>query len=200
MSECFHSFKYVIDRKYICFIVYADSCGGSFCTIYWLHLFSQPATLLKKSLWHRCFPVNFAKFLRTPFLQNTSGWLLLQLISLRCPQKFIIIQVFLCEYNFLKNHPQRRVQFRKSFTKKSKNRQRELESAFLEHLEVQILKIFPLGAMVAPSWVRYIYQSTQKNYGYVTVFLTHRENNFCRLCFTLLNASVEISNNIFFKS
>ena len=22
--------------------------------------------------WHSCFPVNFAKFLRTPFLQNTS--------------------------------------------------------------------------------------------------------------------------------
>ena len=32
-----------------------------------------PATLLKKGLWHRCFPVNFAKFLRTPFLQNTDG-------------------------------------------------------------------------------------------------------------------------------
>ena len=28
----------------------------------------SPATLLKKRLWHRCFPVNFAKFLRTPFL------------------------------------------------------------------------------------------------------------------------------------
>ena len=27
-------------------------------------------------LWHRCFPVNLAKFLRTPFLQNTSGQLL----------------------------------------------------------------------------------------------------------------------------
>ena len=26
------------------------------------------ATLLKKRLWHRCFPVNFAKFLRTPSL------------------------------------------------------------------------------------------------------------------------------------
>ena len=26
---------------------------------------------LKKRLWHRCFPVNFAKFRRTPFLQNT---------------------------------------------------------------------------------------------------------------------------------
>ena len=24
-------------------------------------------TLLKKRLWHRCFPVNFVKFLRTPF-------------------------------------------------------------------------------------------------------------------------------------
>ena len=36
----------------------------------------RPATLLKKRLWHRCFLVNFAKFLRTPFLQNTSGCLL----------------------------------------------------------------------------------------------------------------------------
>ena len=28
----------------------------------------RPVTLLKKRLWHRCFPVNFVKFLRTPFL------------------------------------------------------------------------------------------------------------------------------------
>ena len=35
------------------------------------------ATLLKKKLWHSCFPVNFAK-LRTPLLQNTSGQLLLK--------------------------------------------------------------------------------------------------------------------------
>ena len=35
------------------------------------------ATLLKKRLWHRGFHVNFARFLRTSFLQNTSGWLLL---------------------------------------------------------------------------------------------------------------------------
>ena len=26
-----------------------------------------PATLFKKTLWYRCFPVNFAKFLRTHF-------------------------------------------------------------------------------------------------------------------------------------
>ena len=38
-----------------------------------LRNFARPATLLKKRLWHRHFPVNFAKFLRTPFLQNTSG-------------------------------------------------------------------------------------------------------------------------------
>ena len=28
----------------------------------------RPATSLKKRLWHRCFPLSFAKFLRTPFL------------------------------------------------------------------------------------------------------------------------------------
>ena len=34
----------------------------------------QPATLLKKRLCHWCFPVNFAKFLRTPFLaEHSSG-------------------------------------------------------------------------------------------------------------------------------
>ena len=38
----------------------------------------KPATLLKKRHWHRCFPSNFVKFLRIPFLQNTSGQLLLE--------------------------------------------------------------------------------------------------------------------------
>ena len=28
---------------------------------------------VKKRLWHRCFPVNFTKFLRTPFLQRRLG-------------------------------------------------------------------------------------------------------------------------------
>ena len=44
----------------------------------------QPATLLKKGLWHRCFPVNSAKFLGIAFLQNTSGWLLLQIHVTLC--------------------------------------------------------------------------------------------------------------------
>ena len=42
----------------------------------------RPATLFKKRLWHRCFPVNFAKFVRTSFFQKT--WrLLLELHVLR---------------------------------------------------------------------------------------------------------------------
>ena len=39
----------------------------------------RPTTLLKKRLWHRCFPVNFAKFLRTPFFKEHLWWLLLHL-------------------------------------------------------------------------------------------------------------------------
>ena len=52
--------------KYLCQSLFFDKVAGL-----------RPATLLKKRLWHRCFPVNFVKFLRTSFLQNTSGRLLL---------------------------------------------------------------------------------------------------------------------------
>ena len=38
----------------------------------------KPANLLKKRPWYRCVPVNFAKFLRTRFLQNTPRRLLLK--------------------------------------------------------------------------------------------------------------------------
>ena len=38
----------------------------------------RPATLLKERLWRRCFPVNFVKFLRTPFCIEHLWWLLLQ--------------------------------------------------------------------------------------------------------------------------
>ena len=37
----------------------------------------RAATLLKKKLWHRSFPVNFVKFLRTPFFTEHLRWLLL---------------------------------------------------------------------------------------------------------------------------
>ena len=37
----------------------------------------RPVTLLKKRLWYRCFPVNFAKFLSAPFFIEHLWWLLL---------------------------------------------------------------------------------------------------------------------------
>ena len=39
--------------------------------------FFNKATLLKKRLWCRSFPMNFAKFLRTPSLTEPLQWLLL---------------------------------------------------------------------------------------------------------------------------
>ena len=39
----------------------------------------RPATLIKKRVWHRCFTVNFAKFLGTSFLTEHLRWLLLNL-------------------------------------------------------------------------------------------------------------------------
>ena len=45
--------------------------------------------LLKKKLFHRCFSVNFSKFLRPPFLQNTSGRLLLNLTTYHFSSKNI---------------------------------------------------------------------------------------------------------------
>ena len=38
----------------------------------------RPPTSLKKRLWHRCFPVNFAKFIRTPLFAEQFRWLLLR--------------------------------------------------------------------------------------------------------------------------
>ena len=53
----------------------------------------RPETLLKKRLWHKCFPVNFAKFLRTPFLQNTSGRLL---VLFEWVNSFIYVEKLSC--------------------------------------------------------------------------------------------------------
>ena len=66
-------------HRRFCDIFLKSSFYGILCE--WLHLFltvrTMTATLLKKRLWHTCFPVIFAKFLKTPFLHNTFGRLLL---------------------------------------------------------------------------------------------------------------------------
>ena len=59
------------------------SAGSS----YLIKLLKIPATLLKKRVRHRCFPINFAKFLRTAFLQSTSEQLLLEFYALKLKSK-----------------------------------------------------------------------------------------------------------------
>ena len=60
-------------------------------------------TLLKKRLWHRCFSVKFANFLRTSFLYNTSERLLLT--SSKLPQLLLLnfLAKFLTERKYLMN-------------------------------------------------------------------------------------------------
>ena len=53
---------------------------------------SQPATLLKKRLLHRCFPVNFAKFIIKPFLTEHLWWLFLTFTSF-LPGKLLSVKI-----------------------------------------------------------------------------------------------------------
>ena len=43
-----------------------------------IKLQARPATLLKKRLWHRCFPVNFSEISKNTFFKEHLWWLLLQ--------------------------------------------------------------------------------------------------------------------------
>ena len=79
-------FNFVYSQKQPPEVFYNKTCPKNFAKFRGKHLSQslffnkvaglRPATLLKKRLWHRCFLVNFAKLLRAPFLQNTSGCLL----------------------------------------------------------------------------------------------------------------------------
>ena len=55
--------------------------GKHLCQSIFFNKVAGHCNFIKMKLWHRCFPMNFAKFLRTPFLQNTSGRLLLETVS-----------------------------------------------------------------------------------------------------------------------
>ena len=52
-------------------------CQSFFCCKFAGLKALRPANLLQNSFWHRCFPVNFTTFLKTPFLKSTPGRLLL---------------------------------------------------------------------------------------------------------------------------
>ena len=53
-------------RKHLCQSLFFNKVAGL-----------RSATLFKKRLWHKCFPVNFAKFLRTFFFTEHLRWLFL---------------------------------------------------------------------------------------------------------------------------
>ena len=59
----------------------------------------RSATLLKKRLRRRCFPVNFVKFLRATFYKEHLWWLLLTILF-----GFYFIATFLRSFNQLQNH------------------------------------------------------------------------------------------------
>ena len=62
---------------------FAKSTGKHLCQSFFFNKVAdlRLATLLKKRLRHRCFPVSFAKFLRTPFFTEHLQWLLLKITS-----------------------------------------------------------------------------------------------------------------------
>ena len=70
--------------KHMCQIIFFSEAAGL-----------RPATLFKKRLWHRCLSVNFAKFLRTPFLTEHFWWLLLFLST---PLTSILVNPFYTVY------------------------------------------------------------------------------------------------------
>ena len=61
------------------------------------------STLLKKSLWHRCFPVNFTKFLRTHFFIEHLWWLLL-LVAMPATEMLVCATLF-CHSVFTRLFP-----------------------------------------------------------------------------------------------
>ena len=69
-------------RKRLCQSLFFIKLQAEARVSFFIKLQAEACDLTKKKrkrrgLWRRCFPVSSAKFLRTLFLQNTSGWLLL---------------------------------------------------------------------------------------------------------------------------
>ena len=66
----------------------------------------RPATLVKKGLWHRCFPVNFAKFLRTLYFMEQLWWLLLIVVPVRTVLWWRVLSWSSEDFFFAKNFRQ----------------------------------------------------------------------------------------------
>ena len=85
---CFRSLPYVLMVQKVNFLFFRNSRPEEFCRKAVLRNFTKfirkhlGLQLYLKRLWHRCLPLNFAKFLRTLFLQNTSGGCFCMLIRI----------------------------------------------------------------------------------------------------------------------
>ena len=76
----------------------------------------RPATLLKKRLLHSCFPVNFAKLLRTLFMTEHLWWLLLSFFNNLIPfEKINIAELLTLGLNVIDANDNSLYQFRKYF-------------------------------------------------------------------------------------
>ena len=74
LLEIHERFKgHVLNQLRVSFKNFAKFTGKHLCQSLCFNKVAglSPAALLKKRLWYRCFPVNFVKFLRTPFLYRT---------------------------------------------------------------------------------------------------------------------------------
>ena len=68
-----HSLQIRCSWKFCKFIRKANSSGKHLCRSLFLIKLQTSGNSIKKKLQHRCFPVKFAKFLRTTFLQKSSS-------------------------------------------------------------------------------------------------------------------------------
>ena len=81
-TTCFRSSHRMCSVKKV-FLTFLQNLQENTCArVYFLiTLQAPPATLLKKRLWYRCFPVNFWKILRAPSFKEHFRWLLLLFVS-----------------------------------------------------------------------------------------------------------------------
>ena len=76
----------------------------------------RPATLLKKKLWHKCFPMNFVKFLRTPFYKEHLWWLLLLRVRINIENMFFSYHHHNIKFSHHHYHYKYKIQFRTCFS------------------------------------------------------------------------------------
>ena len=112
----FNKTKAVVRRCFVkkLFLEISQNLQGNTCAgVSFLIKLQAFATLLKKRLWHRRFPVNFVKFLRTHFLTKHLWWLLLNKTSFEyCLIYFDSFSLNFWIFSSLvleKNHPSRQL-------------------------------------------------------------------------------------------